>query len=441
MKLKTLLTTTLILCFTSSGFPYDSSSNKVSMNIKLDRKVFYTGKPVKAVLKLSVISRGWSKKRVPVNLAILIDKSASMKGPKMKMACQAAIYARKKLNKNDIVSVITYGNDVETVIPAGTSFNANDLKRISSIQSSGNTALFSGLARAIFEIRKNLSKRYINRIVIISDGLANIGITGVEDFERLGASLKKESISVSTIGIGTEYNEDLMVGISQKSSGNSYFVEKPKRLLKAFGKEITQLLSVVARDISVIIECNRNVKPLRIVGREGRINNGTITLSLDQLSQNQNKFVLLEIMVPKGMSHKKIEIAKAFVTYEDPFLKRERSINGYIDAAYSDKENIVRNSENKDVKRSYLKNLNAISNEKVLNLLNKGKKREAAKVLLESSKRLSKAALDSDDEEVIQEAKEMEQNVQDVQKAGKFSRKKRKVLKMKSYKTRTQQAN
>ena len=146
-------------------------------------------------------------------------------------------------------------------------------------------------------------------------------------------------------------------------------------------------------------------------------------------------------MVPKGKSHKIIEIAKAFVTYEDPFLKRERSINGYINAAYSDKENIVKGSENKDVKRSYLKNLNAISNEKALNLLNKGKKREAAKVLLESSKRLSKAALDSDDEEVIQEAKEMEQNVQDVQKAGKFSRKKRKVLKMKSYKTRTQQAN
>ncbi|MCP4159550.1 MAG: VWA domain-containing protein [Deltaproteobacteria bacterium] len=437
----TILFTFCFIFTANVTFAKGFSTNKIILDIELDREIFYTGKPVKAVLKVSVKSRGRTKRRVPVNLAILIDRSASMKGAKMQMALRSAIYAAKRLGKNDIVSIVTYGNSVETVIPAGTSFNEEDLAKVNSIQPSGNTALFSGISRAIHEIRKNLNKNFINRIIIISDGFANIGITDTEDFERLGASLKKERISVSTIGIGTEYNEDLMVGISQKSSGNSYFVETAKKLLKVFETEISLLTSVVARDISLKIKCQNGVIPIRIVGREGRINNSTITLNLDQLCRYQKKFALLEIIVPKGKSLKNIGIASANVTYEDPLLKRDRDIEGAISASYSDKENIVKSSENYDVQKSYIKNLNAISNEKALKLLDKGKKKEAVSELKESTKRLREAVNINKDEDVLLEAEEMKQDLEEVTKKGKFSKKKRKFLKMKSFKTRNQQAD
>lgn len=86
-----------------------------------------------------------------------------------------------------------------------------------------------------------------------------------------GAALIKEGISVTTIGVGTDYNEDLMTRLSQRSDGNSYFVESSPDLPQIFRTELGDVLSVVARKVKVMIKCPDGVRPLNIIGREGRI--------------------------------------------------------------------------------------------------------------------------------------------------------------------------
>ena len=136
-------------------------------------------------------------------------------------------------------SVIVYDHHVKTIVPAQSARNVEWIEsRIRGIGPGGNTALFGGVSQGASEVRKNLSNRYVHRIILLSDGLANVGPSSPEDLGRLGAALIKEGISVTTIGVGTDYNEDLMARLSQNSDGNTYFVESGRDLPRIFAAEL-----------------------------------------------------------------------------------------------------------------------------------------------------------------------------------------------------------
>jgi len=117
-----------------------------------------------------------------------------------------------------------------------------------------------------------LENDYIHRIVLLSDGASPmVGPRTPDDLGRLGAALIKENISVTTVGVGTDYNEDLMARLAQKSDGNTYFVESGYDLPRIFAAELGDVLNVVARRVKVTITLPENVKPVNIIGREGRI--------------------------------------------------------------------------------------------------------------------------------------------------------------------------
>src|SRR5205085_8842601 len=119
---------------------------------------------------------------------------------------------------------------------------------ICSIEAGGNTALHGGVSRGAAEIRRHLDDgHYVNRIILLSDGLANVGPSTPEELGRLGTSLMKEGISVTTIGLGLGFNEDLMTRLAQRSDGNTYFVESSADLPRIFAAELGDVLNVVAR--------------------------------------------------------------------------------------------------------------------------------------------------------------------------------------------------
>ena len=88
---------------------------------------------------------------------------------------------------------------------------------------------------------------------------------------------------MTTVGVGTDYNEDLMTRLAQNSDGNSYFVESSYDLPRIFATELGDVLSVVARKVQLIIECSDGVRPLTIIGRQGRIRGRAVELYLNQL--------------------------------------------------------------------------------------------------------------------------------------------------------------
>ena len=101
-------------------------------------------------------------------------------------------------------------------------------------------------------------------MILLFDGLANVGPSSPADLGRLGKAFLKEGISVTTVGVGNDFNEDLMTQLSQTSDGNHYFVETSSDLPRIFAQELGDVLSVVARKVVVEIECPEGIRPIRI---------------------------------------------------------------------------------------------------------------------------------------------------------------------------------
>ena len=155
-------------------------------------------------------------KRAPVNVAIVLDKSGSMEGDKIAKAKDAAIAAIGRLGSDDIVSVVAYDSTVQVIVPATKlSDKESVIEQIRRIEAGGSTALFAGVSKGADELRKFLDKNRVNRVILLSDGLANVGPQSPSELGALGASLMKEGISVSTMGLGLDYNEDLMTKLAQ----------------------------------------------------------------------------------------------------------------------------------------------------------------------------------------------------------------------------------
>ena len=186
----------LALCLAAPG----TLAKPVSCTVALDQDVIPAGAPQKVVVKVSLdAAKAQAKEadRPPVNLCLVIDRSGSMQHQgKLEKAKEAAIDALRRLSPKDRFSLIAYGNDVKTLIPSQPAANLAAIeKKIRSIRSGGGTALFGGVSQGAAEVRKQLDADFVNRLILLSDGLANEGPSSPADLGRLGASLMKEGIS------------------------------------------------------------------------------------------------------------------------------------------------------------------------------------------------------------------------------------------------------
>jgi Ca-activated chloride channel family protein len=419
------------------------SGSRVDCRVEIDRNVLPEGMPQKAVIKVTLDSPLPPERieRSAVNLSIVLDRSGSMSGQKLEKAKDAAIEALRHLGPRDVFSVVVYDHNVRTVVPARSARHVEWIERqIREIRSGGNTALFGGVSQGAAEVRKNFGGRYVHRIILLSDGIANVGPSTPEDLGRLGAALIKEGISVTTVGVGTDYNEDLMTRLSQNSDGNSYFVESSRDLPRIFAAELGDVLNVVAKKVHVIVECPDGVRPLTIIGREGRIRGRTVELYLNQLYGGQEKYALIEVEVPGKKSGEEIHIASVSVSYENPFTQKNEIASGRVSARFSDNKTEVKKSANVDVQRDYQLNLNAIAKDRAISLSDRGRKDEAVRELKKSAGHLRTLGRKYDDEKLLKEAEEVEQKAEQIEEKG-MTRKYRKSLRTDSYQMKHQQSN
>ncbi|MCK5312983.1 MAG: VWA domain-containing protein, partial [Desulfobacteraceae bacterium] len=414
--------------------------DKVTCTVETEKSVLFAGPSQEVVIKVTLDAPmvPSSLERPPVNLSIVLDKSGSMNGEKIRQAKAAAIEAVQRLGVSDIFSLVVYDSNVHTIIPAQ---NVRDIDQIISkinrISASGSTALFGGVSQGASEIRKYIGSEHVHRIILVSDGLANVGPASPAELGRLGAALIKENISVTTIGVGYDYNEDLMTRLSQKSDGNSYFVETGSELPHIFASELGDVLNVVAKKVKVAITMPDGVEPISIIGREGRIKGRTIELSMNQLYGDQEKYALVKVKIPKSDTGVSMEIAKAKVRYENPFSKKTEVVYGKSIVKFSKDYTIVKKSTNVDVVREYQRNLNALEQEKAISLSDKGKKKEAVQALKASAVKMKSIAKEYNDEVLLEEAEDMEKQAETIETEG-MNKKMRKVLRTKSYQMKNQ---
>ncbi|MCG8653135.1 MAG: VWA domain-containing protein, partial [Pirellulales bacterium] len=202
---------TALAAWNVGGTPADAS--QIGLKVGVSNPTMLAGEKATNYVRIALTGFDLpaAEDRPPVNVAIVIDTSGSMGGQKIIQARKAATAAVNRLQDSDIVSVILYNSSAKVLVPATKATDrAEIIRKIDSVKAGGSTALFAGVSKGAAEVRKFLGDDSVNRVILLSDGKANVGPKSPRELERLGASLVKEGISVSTLGLGLGYNEDLM---------------------------------------------------------------------------------------------------------------------------------------------------------------------------------------------------------------------------------------
>ncbi|MGB7345282.1 MAG: VWA domain-containing protein [Pirellulaceae bacterium] len=278
-----------------------------------------------------------SKSRPPVNVSIVIDTSGSMSGQKIQQARQAAIAAVNRLKADDIVSVVLYNSSAQVLVPATKATDRADIvAKIKTIQASGSTALFAGVSKGAAEVRKFLESESVNRVILLSDGRANVGPKSPGELERLGASLVKEGISVSTLGLGLGYNEDLMSRLASAGSGNHIFVEQADDLIAVFNSEFNDLMSVVAGDFKIHARAAKGVRPVRVLGTKADISGQDIYIPLTQLYSRQQRYFVVEVEVDAGEANESRPLMNVSVEYQNMITETTDKLSSSVGVKFTD---------------------------------------------------------------------------------------------------------
>lgn len=355
----------------------------VAVQTAMSTTAVMAGEKQTAYLRVSLTGQApeGRDRRAPINVAIVLDRSGSMQGAKLERAKEAAIGAIDRLHDDDIVSVVAYDSTVDVIVPATKARDRASIHRaIRALQAGNTTALFAGVSKGAHEVRKFIEREYINRIILLSDGLANEGPSTPGALGDLGQSLGHERIAVSTLGLGADYNEDLMTALAQKSDGNHMFIRNEDDLKTAFDRELGDVLSVVAQDVTIRIACGEGVRPVRILGREADISGQTVTTSLNQVYNGQMKYVLLEVELPAGQPGQKIQTASVDVICRG-ILPDAAFASANLWVRFTDSPEEARQRVNTDVMASVVQQIGAEKNRFALELRDQGKIEESKQVL------------------------------------------------------------
>lgn len=332
--------------------------------------------------------------RIPLNLAIVLDKSGSMGSDyKMENARRGAIEVVERLGRDDIISLVVYDNQPYVVIPAQRVGDKDALiEIISGINAGGSTALYGGVTLGASQVRRHLSREYVNRIILLSDGLANVGPQSTEDLAYLGRNLNNEGITVTTIGVGLDYNEDLMTALAARSGGNAYFASAGRELPRIFAEEIGEAMNVVARDVRIRVWCPDEVRPVGVLGREGEIKGQTMSVSVGEVYGKSDKFALFEVEVPRNEAGENLTIAEVSVEYDDPHTNKRVEDKRSVMVTYDESEEAVEENQNTGIVKDAALTRSAEVKREAVALADKGEFKAAAALIKENAVELENLA-------------------------------------------------
>jgi Ca-activated chloride channel family protein len=194
-----------------------------------------------------------SGQRAPLNLALVIDRSGSMAHDnKFDYAMQAAQLVVENLSCRDIVSVIAFNQESVVLSPAGPAVNPEFLNhRLDEITPQGWTNLSAGLVEAFAQINQRATATQMKRVIVLTDGQANQGITDPHELRKLVASARRRGIGVSTMGCGDDVDEAVLIALADAGRGRYTDIRESDDIPEAMAAELHGLLGVVAQNVRV----------------------------------------------------------------------------------------------------------------------------------------------------------------------------------------------
>jgi len=239
--------------------------------------------------------------RVPLNLSIVLDRSGSMAGDKLAAARDAAAMLVQRLHPDDTVSVVAYDDEVMTVAePATGASQASLPAQVRAIQAGGSTNLSGGWLRGRELVARAKREGGVNRVMLLTDGLANAGITEPDKLLGLCRTACGTGITTTTIGFGADYDEKLLRGMADAGGASTWYIERPDQAGDVFAEELAGLLTLCAQTVSVEIRPSGAVTltAVRHQYPTTTLGTGGARLEIGDIYAREPKSVLAEFFVP-----------------------------------------------------------------------------------------------------------------------------------------------
>ena len=258
---------------------------------------------------------GQVQPRPPLNLALVIDRSGSMAGRKLSYARKAARFLAGELTTRDRLAIVTFDGEVQVVVPSTPVADPLAfIAAINTIHSGGCTALFDGWLEGVMQVAEHLERNALNRVLLLSDGQANEGLTNTAEIAAKVAGLTAKGISTSAFGLGDGFDEDLMGAMATSGDGTLAFIESPGQLPDLYASELQGLANTLGKRVSIGIRTKQGAELVDVLNDLDTTEAGNYRLPNLRAGQELNVGVRLQL--PAWMPNQ--EIASVRLAWDAP---------------------------------------------------------------------------------------------------------------------------
>lgn len=231
----------------------------------------------------------------PLNLSLVIDRSGSMADDnKLSRVKTALLTLVSQLRATDVLSIVVFDSDTQVLLPAEEVLDRDHVKHlIRGLEPGSSTNLNAGLMLGYKEALKHYRKDSTNRVILLTDGIANRGETDPQRIAEASRSYNDRGIDLSTIGVGLDLNKDLLSTLAKSGRGLFHFVAGSEDIEKVFVKELQSLISPVASEPNLEIEFGHDLRLEKVYGYQPKIRENSVGIKLDNMNSGMTEVVLL----------------------------------------------------------------------------------------------------------------------------------------------------
>ncbi|RME71718.1 MAG: VWA domain-containing protein [Chloroflexi bacterium] len=264
--------------------------------------------------------------RLPLNLCLVLDRSTSMQGMRLQQVKEGARQIIDRLNPDDALALVVFSDRAEVILPSQKNIDKAMAKSIAStIQPSGGTEMLQGLLAGLHELEKHRTPESVNHLILLTDGQ-----TYGDEQECLERAqwAGMNQISLTTMGIGSDWNEQLLDQMAAVSGGTSVYIDSPRKVVDVFKTTIRNLSSVVARELTMSINPANGVtlvEAFQLVPYIQRLDVRAEKAVLGPLATGQGKSIVLEFRIKSESVPSNKRVARITVEGDLPGQESRRS--------------------------------------------------------------------------------------------------------------------
>ncbi len=298
-----------------------NAGDTLAVDARLGHASIARGSDGSTFLAASVTANDSTREAPPLSLAIVVDRSGSMAGKKISDALAGAVGTVEHMRAGDTVSVVAFDSSASVVVSPTTVSDSSrsDIERkIRGIRLGGETCISCGLEMAMRQLDASdgANKDSVSRILLLSDGEATAGIKDASSLGAMAARMGDRGVTVSTIGLGVDYDERLMSAVASSANGRHYFVADTSKLDAVFDGEFQSLEASVAAEAELAIDLAPGVEIDRVFDRSFRREGAHVVVPFGSFSAKDEKTVLIKLRVPASADGVE-DVAKLTLAYRD----------------------------------------------------------------------------------------------------------------------------